>query len=123
MAQNNQDQTINAGDDIVLFTNPLFRESDGASVAASDITGVSFAMSPYEDSSAIVLQKQLSGGSDITVGSDGAIFISLNAADTENLEGEFSYQIKVRTSLGTQTASRGRLTIKRQIGLNPIEII
>lgn len=122
MSQNNQDHTINAGDDIVLYIDALFRESDGALIVSSDISGVSFAMSPYEDSSAVILEKQLANSGEITIGADGAIYVNIFANDTINLEGEFSYQIKVKTSLGTQTASRGRLTIKRQIGSNPVSI-
>lgn len=117
MAQYNQDATFPAGNDIVLEFDGVSRESDGAIVPSTDILGASFAMTPYEDETTPILIKSL--GSGIVVPGDGVIQINLLAADTTGLSGEFTYELRLKTSLGVQTAARGRLTIKYQVAPNP----
>lgn len=117
MAQYNQDATFPAGNDILLEFEGVSRESDGVLVPSSDILGASFAVTPYEDETTPILIKTL--GSGILAPSDGLVQVNLAAADTVGLSGEFTYELRLKTSLGIQTAARGRLTIKYQVAPNP----
>jgi hypothetical protein len=119
MAQYNQDFVISAKNSLVLRFEGVYNENTNTLLSVGDIEGASFAITPLEEETTPLIQKDLISGG-ITVPEDGTILVSLLESDTDGLSGEFSHELRLKHAAGIQTAARGRVTIKYQISSNPL---
>ena len=114
MAKYNQDLVMSAGNDLNLrFT--VTNDSTGALIPMSDIVGVNFSVTPFEDNVTPLFEKTVLNGG-VTIPEDGVVLVILNSSNTIDLSGEFSYELKLLDGGGNiVTAARGRITIKYYI--------
>lgn len=114
----NQDFVMSAGNDFTP-TFEVINETNGLPIPTGDIVGVNFSVSPFEDASVRLIEKtKLNGG--IIIPQDGVIEVNLASSDTEDLFGEFSYELALKdASNAILTASRGKIRILKKIAGTP----
>jgi len=119
MAEFNQNGVFSSGERIRLRFENIINESTNLLIQVGDVTGITWAMTPYEDDVTPLIQKSLSGGT-ITIPENGVVVVQLNEADTFDLSGEFTHELRISDADGAHVAARGKLTIKYQVANNPI---
>lgn len=111
---------MNAGNRLSLRFEGIYNESNNSLITVGDILGATWAITPYEEQTSTLISKSLSSGT-ITVPEDGVVVVTLLEADTIDLMGEFSHELRLLASgSAVYTASRGKMTIKYKIANNPV---
>ena len=121
MAKKGQDFEMWANDDLPIRVEDIVDETTGDLIQVGDILGASWALTPYNEETPKLIQKEFTNSDQILIPEDGVVVIKLLAADTATLGGgKYSHQLKLLHGGGTQTACVGTVSINNQVTNNPL---